>query len=83
MFVDNATLVNDIMFLLESDYMEQEIDETNKIIHIICTEEEKDKIISELSSYLYDYQFNFIIQEGTTNSETIRGTGTIEGDPDE
>lgn len=40
--------------------MEQEIDEGNKIIHIKCTEEEKEKIISELSAYLYDYQFHFI-----------------------
>lgn len=41
--------------------MEQELDEGNKIIHIKCTEEEKEKIISELSQYLYDYQFNFLI----------------------
>lgn len=41
--------------------MEQELDECNKIIHIKCTEEEKEKIISELSQYLYDYQFNFLI----------------------
>lgn len=43
--------------------MEQEIDEGNKIIHIKCTEEERDRIISELSAYLYDYQFHFIIIE--------------------
>lgn len=43
--------------------MEQEIDEGNKIIHIKCTEEEKDKLIAELSAYLYDYQFHFIITE--------------------
>lgn len=47
----------------ESDNMEQQTDEINKIIHIKCTEEEKHKIISELSPYLYDYQFNFIIEE--------------------
>ena len=42
--------------------MVQEIDEVNKIIHIKCTEEEKNTIISELSAYLYDYQFHFIIE---------------------
>lgn len=47
--------------------MEQEIEEVNKIIHIKCTEEEKNKIIAELSPYLYDYEFNFIIED-TTNS---------------
>ena len=41
--------------------MEQEIDEGNKIIHIKCTEVERDKILSELTPYLYDYQFHFII----------------------
>lgn len=46
--------------------MEQEIEEVNKIIHIKCTEEEKNKIIAELSPYLYDYEFNFIIED-TTN----------------
>lgn len=40
--------------------MEQEIDEINKIIHIKCTEEEKEKLIAELSPYLYDYVLNFI-----------------------
>lgn len=40
--------------------MEQEIDEINKIIHIKCTEEEKEKLIEELSPYLYDYVLNFI-----------------------
>ena len=43
--------------------MEQEIDEGNKIIHIKCTIEEKEKIVSELSPYLYDYQFNFLITD--------------------
>ncbi len=43
--------------------MEQQTDEINKIIHIKCTEREKQKVIAELSSYLYDYQFNFIIEE--------------------
>ncbi len=43
--------------------MEQEIDEMNKIIHVKCTREEKEKLIAELSPYLYDYQFNFIIIE--------------------
>jgi hypothetical protein len=52
---------------MECDYMEQETDEINKIIHVKCTEDEKRKIISELSPYLYDYQFNFIIEEETTN----------------
>lgn len=47
--------------------MEQEIDEGNKTIHVKCTKEEKEKIISELSAYLYDYQFNFIIEDETTN----------------
>ncbi len=41
--------------------MEQEIDEMNKIIHIKCTEEEKNKILLESTPYLYDYEFNFII----------------------
>ncbi len=43
--------------------MEQQTDEINKIIHIKCTEQEKQKVIAELYSYLYDYQFNFIIVE--------------------
>lgn len=43
--------------------MEQELDEVNKIIHVKCTTEEKDRIIKELSAYLYDYQFNFLIEE--------------------
>lgn len=47
--------------------MEQQIDEMNKIIHIKCTEEEKRKIILESASYLYDYEFNFIIEGETTN----------------
>ena len=41
--------------------MEQEIDEGNKIIHIKCTEKERDQILLELTPYLYDYQFHFII----------------------
>ncbi|HWT75546.1 MAG TPA: hypothetical protein VN258_12645 [Mobilitalea sp.] len=45
--------------------MEQEIDEMNKIIHIKCTEDEKSKIVSDLSPYLYDYVFNFIIIDET------------------
>ena len=45
--------------------MEQQVDE--KIIHIKCTKDEKEKIVSELSKYLYDYQFNFIEEE--TKSE--------------
>lgn len=47
----------------EEAEMEQQTDEINKIIHIKCTEQEKQKVIAELSSYLYDYQFNFIIVE--------------------
>lgn len=47
--------------------MEQELDEINKIIHVKCTEEEKQKIISDLSQYLYDYQFNFLINEETND----------------
>lgn len=47
--------------------MEQEIDEMNKMIHIKCTEEEKVKIISEISPYLYDYELNFIILEEATD----------------
>lgn len=43
--------------------MEQQTDEINKIIHIKCTEEEKQRLIEELSTYLYDYQFNFIIED--------------------
>ncbi len=46
--------------------MEQCIDEVNKIIHVKCTQEEKSKILSELSSYRYDYEFNFIIEEENT-----------------
>ena len=49
--------------------MEQELDEGNKIIHIKCTEEEKEKIISELSQYLYDYQFNFLITDGEDKNQ--------------
>jgi len=49
--------------------MEQEIDEGNKIIHIKCSEDERDKIISELSSYLFDYQFHFIIVDEDKNSQ--------------
>jgi hypothetical protein len=52
---------------MERDQMEQETDEINKIIHVKCTEDEKRKIIEELSPYLYDYQFNFIIVDGTKN----------------
>lgn len=40
--------------------MEQEIDEMNKIIHIKCTKNEQEKLIEELSPYLYDYVLNFI-----------------------
>ena len=47
--------------------MEQEIDEMNKIIHIICTEEEKRKIILETAAYLYDYEINFIIENKATD----------------
>lgn len=43
--------------------MEQEIDEMNKIIHVKCTEEEKQKILNETSKYLYDYQYHFIITD--------------------
>ncbi len=46
--------------------MEQEIDEGNKIIHIKCTKKERDKILAELTPYLYDYQFHFIIIEEET-----------------
>lgn len=46
--------------------MEQEIDEVNKIIHVKCTKEEKKRMITELSAYLYDYQFNFLIEEAST-----------------
>ena len=49
--------------------MEQEIDEMNKIIHVICTEEEKRKILEESAAYLYDYKFNFIIKEDTANNK--------------
>jgi hypothetical protein len=45
--------------------VEQEIEEVNKIIHIKCTEKEKERIISELTMYLYDYTFHFIIEEET------------------
>ena len=51
------------------DVMEQEIDEGNKIIHIKCSEDERDKIVSELSSYLFDYQFHFIIVDEDKNSQ--------------
>lgn len=47
--------------------MEQEIDEMNKIIHIKCTEEEKKKIEKELTPYLYDYVFNFILPDEPKN----------------
>ncbi len=47
--------------------MEQEIEEVNKIIHIKCTEKEKEKIESELTMYLYDYTFHFIIEEETVD----------------
>jgi hypothetical protein len=49
--------------------MEQEIDEGNKIIHIRCTEKERDKILLELTPYLYDYQFHFIITEKEVESK--------------
>ncbi len=46
--------------------MEQEIDEMNKIIHVKCTEAEKQKHLEEIAPYdLYDYQFNFIIVDET------------------
>ena len=48
--------------------MDQQIDEINKIIHIKCTKEEREKIIAELSPYLYDYQFNFIEVENKTGN---------------
>ena len=35
--------------------MEQEIDEMNKIIHIKCTEEEKEKLIEELIKSVMRY----------------------------
>ena len=57
---------------MECENMEQEIDEGNKIIHIKCTEEEKSKIITELSPYLYDYQFNFIIVENPDGQDLNR-----------
>ena len=47
--------------------MEQEIDEMNKIIHIKCTDKEKEKLILELSPYLYDYVLNFIPIDEKTN----------------
>jgi hypothetical protein len=47
--------------------MEQEIDEVNKIIHIKCTEAEKEKMITEITPYLFDYQLNFIILENADN----------------
>lgn len=47
--------------------MEQQVDEMNKIIHIKCTEEEKRKILLETASYLYDYEFNFIIEDKANN----------------
>lgn len=43
--------------------MEQQIDEINKIIHVKCTEEERKKLILESTPYLYDYEYNFIIEE--------------------
>lgn len=48
--------------------MEQEIDEVNKIIHIKCTEEERERIIKELTPYLYDYIFHFIDIDESKNS---------------
>lgn len=45
--------------------MEQEIDEMNKIIYIKCTEKEKEKIILETSPYLYDYEYQFLIEDAT------------------
>lgn len=58
-----ALFCNILLILKEEEKMEQQTDEINKIIHIKCTEQEKQKVIAELSSYLYDYQFNFIIVE--------------------
>jgi len=50
--------------------MQQEIDDYNKIIHIKCTEEEKNKFIKELTPYLYDYVLNFIpIEENKKSQE--------------
>jgi hypothetical protein len=49
--------------------MEQEIDEVNKIIHIKCTEKEKQKLILETAPYLYDYQLNFILLEDNTDQK--------------
>lgn len=52
----------------EREEMEQCTDEINKIIHIKCTEEEKKKFLLEAAAYtLYDYQFNFIIDEENKN----------------
>jgi hypothetical protein len=46
--------------------MTEEIDEVNKIIHIKCSEEEKQRLLSEMAPYsLYDYQFDFIITDNT------------------
>ena len=48
--------------------MEQQVDELNKIIHVKCTLEEKRKLLEEIASYpLYDYTFNFLIEEKTTD----------------
>lgn len=49
--------------------MEQEIDEVNKIIHIKCTEKEKQKLIQETAPYLYDYQLNFILLDEDSERE--------------
>lgn len=44
--------------------MEQQVDEINKIIHIKCTTAEKIKFLEETKSYpLYDYTFNFLIDD--------------------
>ncbi|MDF2586910.1 MAG: hypothetical protein K0S41_751 [Anaerocolumna sp.] len=44
--------------------MEQQVDEINKIIHVKCTKEEKTKLLADISKYpLYDYQFNFILED--------------------
>ena len=45
------------------EVMEQEIDEGNKIIHVKCTAKERDQLLAELTPYLYDYQFHFIIMD--------------------
>lgn len=69
MCIDIESKVHGIISNRSVITMEQELDEGNKIIHIKCTEEEKEKIISELSQYLYDYQFNFLITDGEDKNQ--------------